>query len=223
MVWKRVMWCTCGSAECYGDRINYASLWSIKIHIPCIFIVLIASEKCTTTITRLYIYSCDITGYMCVYTYIYIYIRFFNSCRRLSETKLHSSLFLHWTGSKFLIVVAACTPSIHVFLGRSLFLLSRGIQSIINFGIQSSGILLTWPYHCSLFCSIISMTSGFLFIPIISFICSYIYIYNTTVSLYIIYSPTWFDISMSSSGSFKFVPCQVTWILKIEAVKITIP
>ena len=33
--------------------------------------------------------------------------------------------------------------SIHVFLGRPLFLLSRGIQSIINFGILSSGILLT--------------------------------------------------------------------------------
>jgi len=34
--------------------------------------------------------------------------------------------------------MAACTPSIHVFLGRPLFLLSRGIQSIINFGILSS-------------------------------------------------------------------------------------
>jgi len=49
--------------------------------------------------------------------------------------------------------MAACTPSIHVFLGRPLFLLSRGIQSIINFGILYSGILLTWPYHCSLFFS----------------------------------------------------------------------
>jgi hypothetical protein len=35
------------------------------------------------------------------------------------------------------------------FLGRPLFLLSRGIHSIINFGILSSGILLTWPYHCT--------------------------------------------------------------------------
>ena len=49
--------------------------------------------------------------------------------------------------------MAACTPSIHVFLGRPLFLLSRGIQSIINFDILSSAILLTWPYNCSLFCS----------------------------------------------------------------------
>ena len=47
--------------------------------------------------------------------------------------------------------MTACIPSIHVFLGRSLFLLSSGIHSIINFGILSSGILLTWPYHCSLF------------------------------------------------------------------------
>ena len=31
--------------------------------------------------------------------------------------------------------MTACTPSSHVFLGRPLFLLSRGIQSIINFGI----------------------------------------------------------------------------------------
>ena len=40
---------------------------------------------------------------------------FFNSCRRLPETKRHSSLFLHWSGSKFVVVMAACTPSIHVF------------------------------------------------------------------------------------------------------------
>ena len=50
----------------------------------------------------------------------------------------------------------SCTPSIHVFLGRPIFLLSRGIQSITNFGILSSGILLMWPYHCSLLCSMIS-------------------------------------------------------------------
>ena len=30
--------------------------------------------------------------------------------------------------------MAAFTPSIHVFLGRPLFLLSSGIHSIINFG-----------------------------------------------------------------------------------------
>ena len=98
---------------------------------------------------------------------------FFNSCRRLPENKHHSSLFLHWSGSKFLVVMAACTPSIHVFLGCPLFLLSHGIQSIINFGILSSGILLRWPYHCSLFCSMISMMSGFPFTPIMSFICSF--------------------------------------------------
>jgi len=37
-----------------------------------------------------------------------------------------------------------------------------------------------------------------------------VHIYITTVSIYVIYTPTCFDISMSSSGSFKFVPCQVT-------------
>ena len=78
---------------------------------------------------------------------VYLSIRFYNSCRRLPETKRHSSLFLHWSGSKFLVVMAACTPSIHVSLGRPLFLLSSGIHSIINFGILSSGILLTWPYQ----------------------------------------------------------------------------
>jgi len=83
-------------------------------------------------------------------------IRFYNSCRRLPDTKRHSSLFLHWFGSQFLVVMAACTPSIHVFLGRTLFLLSSGIHSIINFVILSSGILLTWPYHCSLFFSMMS-------------------------------------------------------------------
>ena len=98
---------------------------------------------------------------------------FFNSCRSLPETKRHSSPFLHWSGSKFLVVMAACTPSIHVFLGRPLSFLSRGNQSIINFGTVSSGILLTWPYHCSLFFFVMSMTSSFPFNPIISFICSF--------------------------------------------------
>jgi hypothetical protein len=46
--------------------------------------------------------------------------------------------------------MAACTPSIHVFLGRPLFRLS-------------SGILLMWLYHCSLFFSMMSMMSGFPF------------------------------------------------------------
>jgi len=101
--------------------------------------------------------------------YIYLSIWFCNSCRCLPETKCHSSLFLHWSGSKFL-VMAACTPSIHIFLGCLLFLLSSGIHSIINFDILSSGILLTWPYQCSLF---FCMISGFPFTPIISFIRSF--------------------------------------------------
>jgi len=69
--------------------------------------------------------------------------------------------------------MAAYTPSIHVFLGRPLFLLSSGIHSIINFGILSSGILLTWPYHCSLFFCMMSMMSSCPFTPIISFIRSF--------------------------------------------------
>jgi hypothetical protein len=56
-------------------------------------------------------------------------------------------VFLHWSCSKFLAVMGACTPSIHVFLGSPIFRPSSGIHSIINFGILSSGILLTWPYH----------------------------------------------------------------------------
>jgi hypothetical protein len=39
--------------------------------------------------------------------------------------------------------MAACTPSIHLFHGRPLFILSSGIHSIISCGILSSGILLT--------------------------------------------------------------------------------
>jgi hypothetical protein len=68
--------------------------------------------------------------------------------------------------------MAACSPSIHVFLGRPLFLLFRGIYPIINFGILSSGILLTWPNYCSIFFFMMSMMSGLPFTPIISFICS---------------------------------------------------
>jgi hypothetical protein len=74
--------------------------------------------------------------------------------------------------------MAVCTPSIHILLGRPLFLLSRGIQTIINFGILSSGILLTWPYYCSIFCSMISIISVFPFTPIISFISSFFYSFH---------------------------------------------
>jgi hypothetical protein len=73
------------------------------------------------------------------YLIIYLSIRFYDSCRRLPENKRHSSLFLHWSCSKFLAVMAACTSSIHVFLGRPLFRLSSGTHSKINFGIHSSG------------------------------------------------------------------------------------
>ena len=76
-----------------------------------------------------------------------------DSCRRLPEPQHHSFLFNHWFASKCLVFMAAPTPSIHVFLGRPLFLLSPGIHSIINFGSLSSCILLTWPYHWSLFLS----------------------------------------------------------------------
>jgi hypothetical protein len=62
--------------------------------------------------------------------------------------------------------MAACTHSIHVFLGRPLFLLSSCIHSMINFGILSSGILLTWSYRCSLFFSMMPMLSGFPFTPL---------------------------------------------------------
>ena len=64
------------------------------------------------------------------------------------------SLFPHWSGFKFLVAKAACTLSI-VFLERPLFL-SGGVHSIINFAILSSDILLKWPYHCSLFFSMMS-------------------------------------------------------------------
>jgi len=83
----------------------------------------------------------------------YLSFRSCDSCCRLPEPKHHSFLFNHWSASKCLVFVAACTPSIHVFLGRPLFLLFPGIHSIINFGSLLSCILLTWPYHWSLFLS----------------------------------------------------------------------
>ena len=70
--------------------------------------------------------------------------------------------------------MATRTPSIHVFLGRPLFLLFPGIHSIINFGSLSSCILLTWTCHWSLFLSMMSIISGFSFTPIISFTCSFL-------------------------------------------------
>ena len=74
--------------------------------------------------------------------------------------------------------MAACTPSIHVLLGRPLFLLSSGIHSIINFASLSSCILLTCPYRWSLFLSIMSIMSGSSFTSIISFICSFVILSN---------------------------------------------
>ena len=67
----------------------------------------------------------------------------FNSCLLFPETKRHSSLFLHRSSSTFPVIMAACTPSIHIFLARPLLLLSRGIQSTINLRNLSSAILLT--------------------------------------------------------------------------------
>ena len=107
---------------------------------------------------------------------VYLSVRFFLTAVAVFRKPNAIPLFLHWSGSKSLVVMAACTPSIHVFLGRLLFLLSRGIKSIINFGVLSSGILLTWPHHCSLF---FSMMSGFPFTPIISFMCSFFIFYSS--------------------------------------------
>jgi len=104
---------------------------------------------------------------------IYLSFRSCDSCRRLPEPKHHSFLFNQLPASKCLIFMAARTPSIHVFLGRPLFLLSPGIHSIINFDSLSSCILLRWSYHWSLFLSMMSIMSGFSFTPIISFICSF--------------------------------------------------
>ena len=109
---------------------------------------------------------------LCLNKKVELCIRFCNSCRRFLETRRHSFLFLHLSGSKFLVVMPACTRPIHVFIGRPLSLLSCGIHYIIDF-ILSSGILFTWPYHCSLFCCIICMMSGFPFTPIVSFMCSF--------------------------------------------------
>ena len=43
--------------------------------------------------------------------------------------------------------MAACTPSIHVFLGRPLFLLSSGTHSIINFGMYKKKA--NWKFSIS--------------------------------------------------------------------------
>jgi len=75
----------------------------------------------------------------------FLSIRFYNSCRRLPEAKRLSSLFLHWSGSKFLAVMAACTPSIHVFLGRPLFLLSSSGRSFLRCKIRG-------PFVSSILC-----------------------------------------------------------------------
>jgi len=55
------------------------------------------------------------------FQYFYLSVRFIFNSRRLPETKRHSSLFLHLSGSKFLAVMVARTPSIRVFLGRPSF------------------------------------------------------------------------------------------------------
>jgi hypothetical protein len=89
-----------------------------------------------------------------IYLSFYLSIQFYNSCRPLPQTKRHPSPFLHWSCSKSLSVMAACTPPIHVCL-CPLLRLSSGTHPKINFGIFSSGILLTWPYHCSIFFSMI--------------------------------------------------------------------
>jgi len=71
--------------------------------------------------------------------------------------------------------MTARTPSIHVFLGLPLFLLSPGIHSIINFGSLSSCILLSLsfpfiPYYL-FFIRCFLFFFAFFFILSFNFIC----------------------------------------------------
>jgi hypothetical protein len=56
-----------------------------------------------------------------VCSHISIYLRSYDSCRRLPEPKHHSFLFNHWSASRCLVSMAVCTPSIHVFFLDVLF------------------------------------------------------------------------------------------------------
>jgi len=90
--------------------------------------------------------------------YLSIYISgFFNSCRLLPKPNAIPLCFsIHLVLNFLLLWLLVHLPSTF-FFGRPLFLFSRGIHSIINFGILSFGILLTWPYHCSLLFSMMCM------------------------------------------------------------------
>jgi hypothetical protein len=91
-----------------------------------------------------------------------IYPVVFNSWHCLLETKRHSSLFFHWSGSKVYVVMAACTPSIHVFLGRPLFLLSCRTTYLGQFG-RLQAIKKKYKTFCRLIATLSSANINYIF------------------------------------------------------------
>jgi len=82
----------------------------------------------------------------------YLSFRSCDSCRRLPEPKHHSFLFSHWS-SKCLVFMAARTPSIHVFLGCPLFVLSPSIQVYIPKLKKKKKTMYSWGFFYFLFCT----------------------------------------------------------------------
>ena len=120
--------------------------------------------------------------YLFIYLYIYIYLSIYLPTYLFIYLSIYLSIYISIYLSGFLTAVAVFRKPNDIPLCFSIdlvlnFLLSwllvllpstfsldvlfsfspHGIQSIINFGILSSCIPFTWPYYCSLFCSIISM------------------------------------------------------------------
>jgi hypothetical protein len=82
-------------------------------------------NSCLSVCLSIYL-SIYLSVCLSIYLSIYLSIQFYNSCRRLPETIRHSC------HSKFVVVMTGCNLSIHVFLGRPIFLLSSLVIAIFR-------------------------------------------------------------------------------------------
>ena len=87
--------------------------------------------------------------YSCTY-YIYI-VRFYNVCRRLPPSTLHSLRLFHSPILRSLPLIAVYIPSLQVLRGRPRSFRPSGFQLIIIFVNRVGFILSTCPYQMSCF------------------------------------------------------------------------
>ena len=108
------------------STIQYVVKWYL-----CLTFISTTGCLCLSNVTSLIVGKTVPRG--CKHGYFYLSIRFHNSCRRLPETKRHSSLCLHWSCSRFLVVVACVYIYIYISLKLELRKIFKFIEHLASF------------------------------------------------------------------------------------------